>query len=264
MEFESITKPKFNVQHCYGEIPNNATALEKSLDLNCYVRMKLGNCRAAIPGYYFDFKYRVCKLAIYGGCGGCVPFYSMLECEDKCSSKLPKFTKEEKQKIKEKEEEEEEKERIEKQQSEEEVNKQLEQPKIPENNEFKQNLKLLEDDIFNSKNPELLTSDPFDTIEKVLVSTESNDSNVTDEDPFSIIKAKQERDSNEIKDNNKRNLNLSGNNSKQLKLPFVPITNFYSTPITLLNEASTKSNSNDLVDKDDSGDNNKENLEKRK
>ena len=48
---------------------------------NCTLEPDPGNCKAAIPKYYYDQGEKICKEFIWGGCGGTVPFDSMKECK---------------------------------------------------------------------------------------------------------------------------------------------------------------------------------------
>lgn len=50
----------------------------------CSLEPDSGLCRAAIPKYYYDKKYKKCKEFSCGGCGGVVPFETMEECEKQC------------------------------------------------------------------------------------------------------------------------------------------------------------------------------------
>ena len=40
-----------------------------------------GLCEAAFERYYFNQKEQKCKVFIWGGCGGSVPFETLKECE---------------------------------------------------------------------------------------------------------------------------------------------------------------------------------------
>jgi len=46
-----------------------------------------GSCNAAFPKYYFDKNEKKCKVFIWGGCGGVVPFDTKEECEKQCDCK---------------------------------------------------------------------------------------------------------------------------------------------------------------------------------
>ncbi|KAI9292969.1 hypothetical protein K502DRAFT_367136 [Neoconidiobolus thromboides FSU 785] len=248
-EPKSVQGPKANVQHCHGEIPNNATALEKSLDLNCYVKLETGYCRAAIPGYYYDLKYRECKVNIYGGCAGCVPFDSISECENTCGNKLPKFTEEKKQQLREEEEKEilkKQKEEMERKQKEiEEKDKKLEVPTVPKSETFKQNLKLLEDDIFDSKIPKLPESDPFNDMKKDEESSETvSNLKSLDGDPFAVTEDKEEKTNKGISSGNGRSLKLPNFIPNQPRFSNLPISNIYTNPI---NPSPNFSNSNRVM-----------------
>ncbi len=49
---------------------------------NCDLEPDQGLCEAAIPKYYFDQEEKKCKVFIWGGCGGVVPFGTLEECEE--------------------------------------------------------------------------------------------------------------------------------------------------------------------------------------
>lgn len=40
-----------------------------------------GICNAAFPRYYFDTDSMKCKIFVWGGCGGVVPFETLEACE---------------------------------------------------------------------------------------------------------------------------------------------------------------------------------------
>lgn len=46
----------------------------------CLLEPDAGLCEAAIPKYYYDKTEGTCKMFVWGGCGGVVPFNSMEEC----------------------------------------------------------------------------------------------------------------------------------------------------------------------------------------
>ena len=50
----------------------------------CKLKPDAGDCRAAIPKYYYDKTEKSCKEFTWGGCGGVVPFDTMEECEKQC------------------------------------------------------------------------------------------------------------------------------------------------------------------------------------
>ena len=49
---------------------------------NCSLEPESGNCYAAFRKYYFDQQEGECKMFIWGGCGGTVPFHTLQECEE--------------------------------------------------------------------------------------------------------------------------------------------------------------------------------------
>ena len=53
----------------------------------CEVDPDPGLCKAYFPKYYFDKETQACQEFIYGGCGGVVPFDTMDECTQQCSTK---------------------------------------------------------------------------------------------------------------------------------------------------------------------------------
>lgn len=55
---------------------------------NCYLKPDPGPCRMAINRYYYDEKEKKCKLFIYGGCKGAVPFKSLKACQVGCGCDL--------------------------------------------------------------------------------------------------------------------------------------------------------------------------------
>lgn len=50
----------------------------------CFLKPDAGECEAAIPKYYFNSDEGKCKVFLWGGCGGVVPFDSKEECEKAC------------------------------------------------------------------------------------------------------------------------------------------------------------------------------------
>ena len=53
----------------------------------CELEPDPGLCKAYFPKYYFDEEAQACQEFIYGGCGGVVPFDTMDECTQQCSTK---------------------------------------------------------------------------------------------------------------------------------------------------------------------------------
>jgi hypothetical protein len=63
----------------------------------CSLEPNLGNCKAAMPRYYFDKEEQKCKQFLWGGCDGIVPFDSLEVCKSTCERTIPQkpaFTKE--------------------------------------------------------------------------------------------------------------------------------------------------------------------------
>ena len=53
----------------------------------CQLEPQVGPCNAAFSKYYYDKTEKKCKVFIWGGCEGVVPFDSLEECENKCHCK---------------------------------------------------------------------------------------------------------------------------------------------------------------------------------
>lgn len=54
---------------------------------SCSLEPETGPCKAAIKKYYYDKKDKKCKIFIWGGCAGFVPFETMEDCKIKCDCK---------------------------------------------------------------------------------------------------------------------------------------------------------------------------------
>lgn len=52
----------------------------------CYTPPDSGQCRAALPRYWYDVDTHSCKQFIWGGCGGTVPFETLQACEQSCAA----------------------------------------------------------------------------------------------------------------------------------------------------------------------------------
>lgn len=50
----------------------------------CQLIPQVGMCNAAIPKYYYDQDSSACRMFIWGGCGGVVPFETLEECKSCC------------------------------------------------------------------------------------------------------------------------------------------------------------------------------------
>jgi hypothetical protein len=50
-------------------------------DTRCSLMPDPGLCEAYRPKYYFDQREKKCKVFIWGGCAGVVPFETLEECE---------------------------------------------------------------------------------------------------------------------------------------------------------------------------------------
>ena len=57
---------------------------ELKKDARCFQKPERGKCRAAFRKFYFDRKSKSCKMFIWGGCGGSVPFATLEECQKAC------------------------------------------------------------------------------------------------------------------------------------------------------------------------------------
>ena len=54
--------------------------------MNCTVVADIGECRGAIPRYFFNSKTGVCEMFSYGGCGGNGNnFETVAECARQCN-----------------------------------------------------------------------------------------------------------------------------------------------------------------------------------
>ena len=61
----------------------------------CHQAPDSGQCRAAIPGYYYDSESESCQEFTWGGCEGKVPFETMDECMATCYAPAPDLTDQE-------------------------------------------------------------------------------------------------------------------------------------------------------------------------
>jgi hypothetical protein len=50
----------------------------------CKLNPDTGACLAAFERYYYDKGEKKCKVFVWGGCGGVVPFNTLQECEKAC------------------------------------------------------------------------------------------------------------------------------------------------------------------------------------
>ena len=51
---------------------------------DCALLPEVGNCDGYFSKYYFDQTEQKCKVFIWGGCGGVVPFETLEDCNKKC------------------------------------------------------------------------------------------------------------------------------------------------------------------------------------
>jgi len=52
-----------------------------SLNKQCYEIPKTGKCRAYFKIYYFNHEKKTCQSAVWGGCGGNIPFKTLESCK---------------------------------------------------------------------------------------------------------------------------------------------------------------------------------------
>lgn len=60
------------------------TEFAKNLPVRCRLKPEGGPCKALFKRYYYDAEAKKCKVFIYGGCEGVVPFETYEECEKTC------------------------------------------------------------------------------------------------------------------------------------------------------------------------------------
>jgi Kunitz/Bovine pancreatic trypsin inhibitor domain len=56
----------------------------------CRQKPERGPCKGLFESYYFDPVSQSCKMFIWGGCQGSVPFRTLDECQKACTAPLPK------------------------------------------------------------------------------------------------------------------------------------------------------------------------------
>ncbi|PID42558.1 MAG: hypothetical protein CSA52_01355 [Gammaproteobacteria bacterium] len=59
----------------------------RQLPERCALLPASGKCKAAFRYYYFNQDVDRCEVFIYGGCGGVVPFKTLVECQTACAPK---------------------------------------------------------------------------------------------------------------------------------------------------------------------------------
>ena len=64
-----------------GTIAVLFSACQQENDPRCALEPEAGDCYAAIPKYYFNPTTKQCEEFTWGGCGGVVPFETMLDCQ---------------------------------------------------------------------------------------------------------------------------------------------------------------------------------------
>lgn len=57
---------------------------------SCRKKPDRGPCKAIFEAYYFDSSSRSCKKFIWGGCQGVVPFKTLEDCQNTCTTPRPK------------------------------------------------------------------------------------------------------------------------------------------------------------------------------
>jgi hypothetical protein len=63
------------------------TAPSDGIHVSCLAEPDPGPCRAAKPGFYYDYRSDTCNRFIYGGCAGKLPFATMEECLQTCGGR---------------------------------------------------------------------------------------------------------------------------------------------------------------------------------
>ena len=56
----------------------------------CLKKPDRGPCKGLFESYYFDAASHSCKMFIWGGCQGSVPFRTLDECQKACTPSSPK------------------------------------------------------------------------------------------------------------------------------------------------------------------------------
>ncbi|MCG6940131.1 MAG: BPTI/Kunitz domain-containing protein [Thiohalocapsa sp.] len=67
-----------------GDNPGSRVPAADSLHVSCLQKPDPGPCRAAKPGYFYDYKSDSCRRFIWGGCQGNVPFETLEQCLKMC------------------------------------------------------------------------------------------------------------------------------------------------------------------------------------
>jgi hypothetical protein len=66
---------------------NRDSTPETTMDERCLMEHDPGPCRGSFQRYYYDREAGECKMFIYGGCQGAVPFETLEECQAACGKK---------------------------------------------------------------------------------------------------------------------------------------------------------------------------------
>ncbi len=73
---------------------NKADSIQLSavgeVSASCRKKPDRGPCKAIFEAYYFDGSSRSCKMFIWGGCQGVVPFKTLQDCQNTCTTPRPK------------------------------------------------------------------------------------------------------------------------------------------------------------------------------
>ena len=57
---------------------------ERFLPVHCLDKPAPGPCKGRMRSYYYDYPSNTCRMFLYGGCKGNVPFESRSACENAC------------------------------------------------------------------------------------------------------------------------------------------------------------------------------------
>jgi hypothetical protein len=57
---------------------------DKGLPVQCVDRPDPGPCAGQLPRFWYDYRTDSCRMFLYGGCGGRVPFQTRADCARVC------------------------------------------------------------------------------------------------------------------------------------------------------------------------------------
>uniref|UniRef100_A0A6G5A9X4 Putative kunitz n=1 Tax=Rhipicephalus microplus TaxID=6941 RepID=A0A6G5A9X4_RHIMP len=78
-------EPDGNLYFLPGTGPGSGSSAAGKIPERCTKPPEKGYCRAFVPTWYFDFNRRLCRIFIYGGCGGNDnQFSSEKRCQEVC------------------------------------------------------------------------------------------------------------------------------------------------------------------------------------